>query len=104
MAKYSDPARYPYSAFDPSPELDIDDADVILMYIGNNRVHYGQPVNGPVFSAHKKITYKSYGVQDEAEIYYHDNPGTVLGCTEQVSYSINHTLLHDLTHYSTNIA
>ena len=94
MAKYSDPARYPYSAFDPSPEMDINDADVILMYIGNNRVNYGQPVNGLAFSAHKKITFKSYGVQDDAVIYYNDNPGTVLGCTEQVSYSINHTHLH----------
>jgi hypothetical protein len=74
------------------------------MYIGTNRVHYRQPVNGSVFSAHKKITYKSYGVEDEAHIYYHDNPGTVLGCTEQVSYLIKHTLLHEFMPYSTNIA
>lgn len=97
MVKYTDPARYPYSAFDPSPEMDIDDADVILKYIGKNRVHYGQPVNDPVFSAHKKVTYKSYGVQDEAIIYYHDDPGTVLGCTEQVSYAPLYYILHYLT-------
>lgn len=85
MLSFSSPERADYSAFAPLPEMALEDADIGLMFIGKNQVAYEVPVNDTVFAAHQRQEHDSYGLQDITVEYFSDDPGTVLGCTEQVA-------------------
>jgi len=66
--------------FDPLPSMERQDADIALIAINAGVVHYRNPVEDPLFSAHQVL-------QDPDENmtwYTQDWPARALGCTEQV--------------------
>lgn len=65
------------------PQLRRKDADVVLKLIRLNSKTFENPVNDPVFSAHREdITYMTDG--SNRTIYAPDFPGSVMGCALQV--------------------
>jgi len=65
------------------PELQRSDADVELKAISTNRVSFTEPVNDPMFSAHRNSTVSTSSGRI-LSIYVHDSPVTVMGCAVQV--------------------
>lgn len=58
------------------------DADVAFTYIALNNVLYHRPVNDPLFSAHRKVSFgQMNGGQTE---YQSDNMIGAMGCAVQV--------------------
>ena len=62
-------------------------ADVALMAIWLNVLKYENPVNDPLFSAHKESSYMPGDGCPNQTLYMSDNVAWVLGCTEQVQSS-----------------
>ena len=60
------------------------DADVAFTYITLNNVWYHNPVNDPLFSAHKKVTINEGNLA--AANYKSDNYIGAMGCAVQVRY------------------
>lgn len=66
------------------PELHRWDADVTLRLTMKSAVLYGEPVDDPMFSAHREVTYRVSSTGDNVTMYLSDNPGSVMGCAQQV--------------------
>jgi hypothetical protein len=69
--------------FIPVPELEINNADLFFRFVGKGLVIYANPVNDPLFSAHRPVTYTLQ--TGNASYYQSDFPGSTLACTQQVS-------------------
>lgn len=61
------------------------DADLALAAIAFNNVKYDNPVDDPVFSAHKQQSYTYRGKAMKS--YRPDAHVGIIGCMEQVSFS-----------------
>ena len=60
------------------------DANTVLRLTMPGRIRYVQPVDDPMFSAHRKINITlQAGPKEE---YMSDFPGTMEGCVQQVSH------------------
>jgi hypothetical protein len=59
------------------------DADLVLNFVGSP-VHYHDPVDDPLFSAHRTITEYDDGFNDNITRYVADSPLTGVGCSIQV--------------------
>ena len=62
----------------PIPEMTREDADVSLIFVIGNSISYLNPVDDPLFAAHRR------SLSDDQTIYLPDYPAGALGCTEQV--------------------
>ena len=71
------------TAYVPLPELQRNDADVVVKTVPLNAVQYTNPVNDPVFSAHKNMT-KGTLRKSVDRYYVSDFPNGVIGCALQV--------------------
>jgi hypothetical protein len=72
-----------WSNLDPLPELQISDADFSLNGILKNRVVYSQPLDDPMFAAHKPWSAVDYGPEP---YYVSDFVASILACKEQVQW------------------
>lgn len=84
--KYPSPFWDPYgSTFSPIPRLRNDDSDLVVVYVTTRGVRYWEPVDDPLFSAHKVIQQL---LVDNSTIpnYLPDAPMTAFGCQQQVSH------------------
>lgn len=66
------------------PELQRNDADVTLKLVARNAVRYLNPVNDPMFSAHRGRTTQNTNGENKTT-YWADFPGSVVGCARQVT-------------------
>ncbi|KAF2111917.1 hypothetical protein BDV96DRAFT_499062 [Lophiotrema nucula] len=83
---YSQPEMAAGSQFEPLDGMKADDADLTLVLLALNAVKYANPVEDPVFSAHKpflRTIESSYGINET--IYFSDWANGVMGCREQPS-------------------
>jgi hypothetical protein len=62
-----------------------EDADLVLKMFSKNRVLYENPVNDPIFSAHKRYVVPNERTGMEFPYYLSDFPVAVVGCAQQVS-------------------
>lgn len=62
-----------------------DDADIVLIMLCKNRILYQNPVDDPIFSAHKRYVVPNERTGSEFSYYLSDFPVSVVGCTQQVS-------------------
>ena len=69
------------------PELQRRDADVGLKIVSTNVVAFQQPVNDPMFSAHRNFTF-TLTEQTNRTIYIADSIASIMGCTMQVSLKL----------------
>ncbi|KAF2189270.1 hypothetical protein K469DRAFT_659388 [Zopfia rhizophila CBS 207.26] len=70
--------------FSPLSEIARKDADVALTTIHHNNIIYSNPVDDPVFAAHKPFKYVT-GTGRNITMYMPDSPARTIGCTEQAS-------------------
>jgi hypothetical protein len=70
----------------PISEMNRTDADVAINIIWLNNVQYTNVVDDPMFSAHQPRSFVSGGVNFTN--YRADNPGGLLGCTNQVRFHL----------------
>lgn len=70
--------------FEPLPGLVRNDSETALLAVYPNKIVYVNPVNDPVFSAHRP--WKSVNGDGDAHepLYLPDHPGRVIGCAVQV--------------------
>lgn len=66
--------------FLPIQEMNRSDADTTLMFLAGNNVRNTNPVDDPIFSAHRVGDVPYHG-----NVYYSDYVTSVVGCIEQVS-------------------
>jgi hypothetical protein len=69
------------STFTPIPELDVDNADVFLLFLGFTG-KFTEPIEDPWFSAHQHETHDT-SFEILQNLYTPDKPISTLGCTEQ---------------------
>lgn len=76
-------ARGKWSLLTPIPALQRQDADVVLRLITKDSVLFNNPIDDPMFSAHRKVdTIMNDGIEPR---YLSDFPGAGLACAAQVS-------------------
>jgi hypothetical protein len=63
------------------------DADVSLRLTLKNAVQYENPVDDPMFSAHRETIFTDGTTGENITMYMSDHPGSVMGCAEQVRTS-----------------
>ncbi|KAF2265707.1 hypothetical protein CC78DRAFT_598290 [Lojkania enalia] len=71
--------------FDPLPEMRRDDADIILRSVEQGIVGYREPVDDPVFAAHRD----AHGSTDHGPkgfVFLPDFPIAMIGCAQQYQY------------------
>lgn len=71
----------------PLPEMRRNDSDLVLKLVMKNKVAYDSPVDDPVFSAHEEFTTFDQTDGTNVTFYFSDFPGSVIGCTQQVSHN-----------------
>ncbi|KAF1951516.1 hypothetical protein CC80DRAFT_528262 [Byssothecium circinans] len=74
------------SQFDPIPQLQKPDADVMLFFLTSRGILFTQPVDDPWFSAHKKGKQLRSSIDSTTykQLYDPDEPISVMGCTMQM--------------------
>lgn len=76
-----------YSEFQPIEELNRDDAEITLFFLAANNVLYTKAVNDPWFSAHRSAgNFTSVSQEGVAQLFYADEPATVLACANQEQF------------------
>jgi hypothetical protein len=66
--------------------MEINDADLVAIFIAKNEMRYRQPINDPIFAAHRRADTVSDQQRGGNITYYKsDFPISALGCTLQVS-------------------
>jgi hypothetical protein len=78
---FTDPG---YIGIDALPEMQRDDADVAVIAVWMNNVSYEDPVDDPLFTAHRPQTYIVGGGYPDYTKYYSDYHAGVIGCAQQV--------------------
>ncbi|KAF2012695.1 hypothetical protein BU24DRAFT_465061 [Aaosphaeria arxii CBS 175.79] len=75
--------------FVPIVPLRRSDADVALMAVRMNQVTYATPVDDPLFSAHRNLSYPSLSPDRETEVWYEaDQASSFVGCAEQYQFCV----------------
>jgi hypothetical protein len=75
------------STFIPLPEMEINDADLVAIFIAKNEMRYRQPINDPIFAAHRRADTVSDQQRGGNITYYKsDFPISALGCTLQYQF------------------
>lgn len=83
-------------SFIPSPDFNRSDADVNLSFLSVNSVKFTEPVDDPLFSAHRPHFFPSDDsnmnfYEPENKTYYtSDNLANVIGCTDQHQFCNPH--------------
>lgn len=70
------------TTFYPIPQLNRTDADVLLMFLGQN-ISYTSVVNDPWFLGTQPQSVPLFGTEPAAVYYYPAKPVSIIGCTEQ---------------------
>jgi hypothetical protein len=84
------------NAFDPLPELRVNEADLTLIMVTLNQVKYQVPVDDPFFSAHKP--YNLVGsTTTNTTVYFSDWPNAVMACKQQVQMLLSFRMAPKLT-------
>lgn len=82
MTAADNEAWYEYGGMVPLPEMQNNATDMVYRAIAKNYVVFRQPIEDPVFAAHKSNpTISSGGLK--ADSYYPDDPVTVVACAQQ---------------------
>ena len=76
--------------FDPPSEFVREDADTNICLIRKNVITYGSPVDDAIFSAHQPVLIFQAENGENMTQYLSDDPGSVIGCMEQVSQFASH--------------
>lgn len=71
------------SGWKPIPELNRTDADIVIMFLAQNNVAYAEPVDDPMFSAHRAL---GFGQVSSLTYYQADWFVNVMACTDQFQY------------------
>ncbi|KAF2743776.1 hypothetical protein M011DRAFT_450657 [Sporormia fimetaria CBS 119925] len=80
---YSSPTRREYSSLlRPIPELTTHDADLFLVKVAQNRMRYLEPVEDPMFLAHRPMI-PLQNVPRNLTLYERDFPASITGCQAQ---------------------
>ncbi|KAI9784416.1 MAG: hypothetical protein M1816_000840 [Peltula sp. TS41687] len=82
-----------YSDFVPRPELIRSDADHTVVFISMNSVLAAEPIDDPIFSAHRPIVTLASN-RNSGIFYGADRPAGVIGCIEQ--YQFCNPNMHEL--------
>lgn len=87
------------NVFQPVPELQTNNSDLGLRLTGMNSVLYANPVDDPMFSAHRQIIIPTQ-TNDSSVFYESDFPGSAMACAVQVSdfSSIRGRRAHKMQH------
>ena len=80
------PAWENFNSFSPISELESNDSDLFLGFVVPHGVSYNNPVDDPLFSAHRIMTDVASGINLTRTFYVSDEPVTVFGCQNQVSF------------------
>lgn len=85
VMKWGAPERDTNSAnsFDPISELKVNEADLTLIMVTLNQVKYQQPVEDPLFSAHKPFNWTGSSTSSMI-VYFSDWPNAMMACKQQV--------------------
>ncbi|KAJ4367113.1 hypothetical protein N0V83_007643 [Neocucurbitaria cava] len=75
------------NTWSPIDALKRDDADVYLLFMSADGIHYAGPTDDPWFSAHKNASEIHYQkTKDQFDAWLQDEPLGVMACTQQVQY------------------
>lgn len=83
------------SSITPLPEMNRTDADVNLIAVWSNAIVYENPVNDPLFAAHR-LEMRAQSSGTDKALYWADHYAGVIGCAEQVR---NHPTLYKSPDY-----
>ena len=74
--------------WDPTPELNRTDADVVLIMVAPNAIRFSTPSDDPFFPAHINYTFSvpDGGTNGSITFYSSDFTMNVMGCTEQYQF------------------
>jgi hypothetical protein len=88
IISYADPeGNVPGQNFVPLPAMNTSEADVSVVSFSASRVSYSNPVDDPVFAAHRPVSdVSTFGVNNS--VYESDWPVSAMGCWMQVRPSI----------------
>lgn len=76
-----------FSMFDPIPQLQRADADVMIFFLTAHGIMYTQPVDDPWFSAHRLgPKYGNIRNNESFPSYLQDEPLAVMGCAMQMQF------------------
>jgi hypothetical protein len=76
-------AWYEYGTMEALPEMQRNDTDIVFKLIAKNSLWYWEPVEDPVFAAHRtNPTISALG--QKSDRYYADEPVSVVACAHQV--------------------
>lgn len=76
------------ASFVAIPELQVPNADVSVRLTRTNSMRFLTPVDDPMFAAHQETILRDAADRFNRTLYYSDNPGTMLGCTEQYQFCL----------------
>jgi len=71
------------------PELNREDADIVLTLVAKRGVMYDTPVTDPMFSTSNKSVIRYTTTLGERPVYQADPIASVVGCAQQVCYHLN---------------
>ena len=91
---YSSYALRELSSFSPIAELKSNDSDLFLTFIMMRNMNYLEPVEDPLFSAHRK-TQLQFTDNSTRVVYTADQPVAVYGCHYKAC-------LHNTVYYASN--
>lgn len=77
-----------FASFQAIPELQVLNADVSVRLTRTNSMRFLTPVDDPMFAAHQETILRDAADRFNRTLYYSDNPGTMLGCTEQYQFCL----------------
>jgi hypothetical protein len=73
--------------YSPIPALHLPDADVHLAFLSAPEIHFSNPIDDPLFSAHKSASgLKNEETHEMLDAYLQDEPLAVMACTQQIQY------------------
>jgi len=83
MNTLSSEAWSEYGTMDALPEMQRNNTDIVFRLIAKNTVWFWEPIEDPVFSAHRTVpTISALG--QKSDRYYADDPVSVVACAQQV--------------------
>lgn len=88
------------SSFIPIPELLLDDAETLLVFLMGNGVEFLEPVNDDLFAAHRPSR-DPIPQRPESTLYRFDGEIHVLGCVVRDQFCFNETNCTPLTNWDT---
>jgi hypothetical protein len=64
-----------------------DTGDILFKAVASNQIQYTQPVDDPLYSAHKELRYWDGSIMDYKSSYTADYPLGGVACTQHVRHS-----------------